>query len=382
MLMQLATLQIGGKSSQKKKSEGTYIVKSCVPPHCDLPAHHQNTKMYQPISLLSFRGPILLKSPYFLMRGSAKPFAIVNESPFRNRMHPLHARTIARFQARQTKLNLYIVVSTATHKSNCVRDRIRRRLNEATRLALADFGYRLDGSPIHVQNRMKEGARMWMVGTLVYHPEYKVVSTPWEELMAEVKKGIEKFMILKERDAKTAEMEMEAMLEARDARRATDDGQRDPEASAVERISALKVRDEQERNARPGATGDRRGGMGNRRGGAGSGLQWRPPQGPHGRRGPSQYQQSTPQYQRERQPSYQRESQPPYQQQRQPSYRKAPTRQEKPQKSDATEYRKAPTRQAKPQKSDVTEMAPRQRDGPQVRRVGSTPSWMSRGGVV
>jgi hypothetical protein len=293
--------------------------------------------MQQPLTLLHFRGPFLLKSPFFQLRGSAKPFAVVNDVPFRNRMHPLHARTVARFRVRQTQLSLYVVVGLAIHKSNCVRDRIRRRITEATRLALADFGYRVDGSVLPVPNRMKEAGRRGMVGTLVYHPEYKVVSAPWEELMADVKKGVEKFMILKERDAKNAEREMEATMAARDARRASSE-ERVPLASAVERISELKARDEQVRSARSGPKA--RGLVGDRRGG-GDGLQSRPPQGPHGgdRRGSPQYQ-------------------------RHPSNRNPPTWQDR-------------------SRNNTTGMTPNQWDRQQVRR-DSTPSWMSRGrgGVV
>jgi len=338
--------------------------------------------MQQPLTLLHFRGPFLLKSPFFQLRGSAKPFAIVNELPFRNRLHPLHARTVARFNLRQTQLSLYIVVGLTIHKSNCVRDRIRRRISEATRLALAEFGYRVDGSVLPVPNRMKETGRRGMVGTLVYHPEYKVVSAPWEELMADVKKGVEKFMIMKEIDAKNAEREMEAMLKARDARRAFKEEEEAPLASAVAKISELKARDEQERN-RSGPKA--RGIVGDRRGG-GAGLQLRSPHGPHGGdwRGSPQYQQrqpsnkNAPTWQDKNAPKWQDKNAPKWQDKNAPTWQDKNTPKWQDKNAPKWQDKNAPTWQDR-SRNNATRVPPNQRDRPQ-----SAPSWMSRGrgGIV
>jgi hypothetical protein len=149
-------------------------------------------------TLWTFRGPVLLQTPLFTLRASARPFAIVAQQAFMNKLHPLHQRTTEKFLQRQTQLNIYTVVPLETSKHATVRDRIRRRLNEATRLGLVDLGYKADGTPIQKDGQGKDKEKL--LGTLCFYPTLPVVSVKWEELRENVNLGLKKFMALKERD--------------------------------------------------------------------------------------------------------------------------------------------------------------------------------------
>jgi len=147
------------------------------------------------MSVFHFRSTLLLDSTLFKLRGSTTPYAIASASVLHNPLHPLHARTVERYQQHLQQLNEYYVVPLSIHKSSCVRSRIRRRLNEASRLALSEYGYKLDGSPVNKMSGLPK-----ILGSLAYFPEYEVVSAPWEKLMGEVKEGITRFMEMREKE--------------------------------------------------------------------------------------------------------------------------------------------------------------------------------------
>ncbi|KAA8905504.1 hypothetical protein FN846DRAFT_890539 [Sphaerosporella brunnea] len=154
-------------------------------------------------TVFSFRGAILQQTTLFTLRASPRPFAIVSQQPFQSVMHPLHKRTRENFAARQTQLNIYMVVSVDVSKYATVRDRIRRRMNEATRLTLASHGYRPDGTPLPLPADKSSAPRLEkLLGTLCFYVTYSVVSVDWETLTKEVELGVKKFMVLKARERK------------------------------------------------------------------------------------------------------------------------------------------------------------------------------------
>lgn len=166
--------------------------------------------MSQPITISHFRGKNLLKTNHFLLRASATPFSLVtNLVPLKNEMHPLHRRAQLRHQSRLEQLNIYAIVNLSTHKSACVRDRIRRRLREATRLCLVDRGFKIDGSLIVGKSQapglVAHGPKQKLTGTLCYFPEYNVVGLDWDTLMEEVRNGVNKFFELKRLDVQEKE---------------------------------------------------------------------------------------------------------------------------------------------------------------------------------
>jgi hypothetical protein len=189
------------KPRQKKEKFACMSKESAFAPAHHHSLHHRLPRAATMTTLWTFRGPVLLQTTFFSLRASPRPFAIVAQQAFTNKMHPLHQRTTEKFLARQTQLNIYTVVPLETSKHATVRDRIRRRLHEATRLALVDRGYKADGSPI--QNKDKDGGEMWkekLLGTLCFYPTFSVVSADWEELRKNVDLGIKKFMELKAKD--------------------------------------------------------------------------------------------------------------------------------------------------------------------------------------
>lgn len=153
-------------------------------------------------NIFSFRSRLLVNSSLFTLRASPKTIVVSSDAALRNPQHPLHQRTVARSLQRQKELNQYYVVPLTVHKKSCVRSRIRRRIHEATRLAFAELGYRLDGMPLNDKDG-DESKRV--LGTLAYFPQYKAVSADWKALQDEVRRGVVGFMEMQREDREATE---------------------------------------------------------------------------------------------------------------------------------------------------------------------------------
>ncbi|KAF8544288.1 hypothetical protein BDD12DRAFT_801374 [Trichophaea hybrida] len=150
------------------------------------------------MSVFSFRSTLLLQHPLLTLRASTTPYAVASAPVLHNPLHPLHLRTVTRYQKHLKQLNQYFVVPLSIHKSYCVRSRIRRRLHEACRLSLVEHGYKLDGTPVRKEEEGVQG----LLGTIAFFPVYEVVSTPWDEIMGLMKEGVGRFVELAKQEGR------------------------------------------------------------------------------------------------------------------------------------------------------------------------------------
>jgi RNase P protein component len=154
--------------------------------------------MSQPTSW--FSGKIIWSTGLFTLRAMPRSFVMAAFPALSNKLHPLHKRTTDRYQERLNGLITYTIVPLTIHKSSCVRQRIKRRIKEATRVVLAESGWKMNGSVIQKEAGKEEKKRRpkeQLTGTLCYFPGYEVVSAPWDSLVKDVGHGIKRFLMEK-----------------------------------------------------------------------------------------------------------------------------------------------------------------------------------------
>jgi len=160
--------------------------------------HGPPASMSQPTAW--FSGKIIWSTGLFTLRAMPGSFVIAAFPALSNKLHPLHKRTTDRYQRRLDDLITYTIVPLTVHKSSCVRQRIKRRVREATRVVLAENGWKMNGSVIQKEageEEKKKRPKERLTGTLCYFPGYEVVSAPWDSLVKDVGDGIKRFLMEK-----------------------------------------------------------------------------------------------------------------------------------------------------------------------------------------
>ncbi|CCX13528.1 hypothetical protein FPQ18DRAFT_314234 [Pyronema domesticum] len=190
------------------------------------PPRHPHERMKPGTSIFVMKSGTSLETPLFKFKGSQFPFAVVNADVVDNPLHPLYKRTEQQYKEKINQLNIYCIIPLAVHKNASVRNRIRRRITEAARRVLGEYGWGIDGEPIDQKKKKKKevgeknggyertAERMVagiledsitatpdrkekLLGTMAFWPTYKAVSADWEELMKLVRQAVDKLLVLK-----------------------------------------------------------------------------------------------------------------------------------------------------------------------------------------
>ncbi|PUU82506.1 hypothetical protein B9Z19DRAFT_1120539 [Tuber borchii] len=132
----------------------------------------------------------------FILRQSLKPQALVNSRILANPMHPLHAQIYAKFHdpTLKDKLVINFTASKNVSKKAVVRNRARRRTREAVYQALRERGYGKEGEPLAGGGREKG-----VTGSLSWFPTFESVNAASEELRAEVRVAVDRWLEFRER---------------------------------------------------------------------------------------------------------------------------------------------------------------------------------------
>ncbi|KAL0639679.1 hypothetical protein Q9L58_001246 [Maublancomyces gigas] len=146
---------------------------------------------------MAFATKSLVSTKSFNLRYNFLPMVSLNASIARNVYHPLHAKTIERQKEEERPQLIIDIVSTIkrTSPKAVVRNRSKRRVREATYQVLKENGYGRDG-------KAENGGKKDLVGTLAFFTTTETVLTPWEELKAEVRYGVGKWIVLRQRGEK------------------------------------------------------------------------------------------------------------------------------------------------------------------------------------
>lgn len=140
----------------------------------------------------------LVSTKSFNLRYTFLPMVSLNASIARNVYHPLHAKTIERQKEEERPQLIIDIMATIkrTSPKAVVRNRSRRRVREATYQVLKENGYGKDG-------KAEDGGKKDLVGTLAFFTTTETVLTPWEELKAEVRYGVVKWIALRQSNSRT-----------------------------------------------------------------------------------------------------------------------------------------------------------------------------------
>ena len=111
-------------------------------------------------------------------------------------MHPLHAQIHAKFHdpTLKDKLVINFTASKTVSKKAVVRNRARRRTREAVYQALQERGYGKEGEPLAGGGREKG-----VTGSLTWFPTFESVNAASEELRAEVRVAVDRWLEFRER---------------------------------------------------------------------------------------------------------------------------------------------------------------------------------------
>ncbi|TGZ85430.1 hypothetical protein EX30DRAFT_23459 [Ascodesmis nigricans] len=112
--------------------------------------------------------------------------------------HPLFRRQQEKRERLKNTLIIHSIIPKSVAKHATVRNRCRRRLTEAARVALLAQGYDLHGKPIEAQSSKGEKQKS-LAGTLLFIPHIDVIIADWDEICGQVKRAVDHFVAIKKR---------------------------------------------------------------------------------------------------------------------------------------------------------------------------------------
>lgn len=139
----------------------------------------------------------LVASKSFNLKYAFRPVISLNPAIFKNIYHPLHEKVLEKLKEEERPQLIIDIVATIkrTSPKAVVRNRSKRRIREATHQVLKENGYQKDG-------KAEGGNKKDLVGTLAFFTTTETVLTPWMELMEEVRRGVIKWIALRQKESK------------------------------------------------------------------------------------------------------------------------------------------------------------------------------------
>lgn len=139
----------------------------------------------------------LVASKSFNLKYAFRPVISLNPSIFKNIYHPLHEKVLEKLKEEERPQLIIDIVATIkrTSPKAVVRNRSKRRIREATHQILKENGYQRDG-------RAEGADKKDLVGTLAFFTTAETVLTPWMELKEEVRRGVVKWIALRQKENK------------------------------------------------------------------------------------------------------------------------------------------------------------------------------------
>lgn len=139
----------------------------------------------------------LVASKSFNLKYAFRPVISLNPAIFKNIYHPLHEKVLEKLKEKERPQLIIDIVATIkrTSPKAVVRNRSKRRIREATHQVLKENGYQKDG-------KAEGGNKKDLVGTLAFFTTTETVLTPWMELKEEVRRGVVKWIVLRQKESK------------------------------------------------------------------------------------------------------------------------------------------------------------------------------------
>lgn len=115
---------------------------------------------------------------------------------FYDTTHPLYRRQREKEERQKDSLLIYMIMPKTLAKNATVRHRCKRRINEASRLALKEHGYTLHGRPIEskISDALDKTTKPGISGTILFLPGTIIINEKWDVLCQQVKTAIDKFV--------------------------------------------------------------------------------------------------------------------------------------------------------------------------------------------
>lgn len=138
----------------------------------------------------------LVASKSFNLKHAFRPVISLNPAISKNIYHPLHEKALERLKEEERPQLIIDIVATIkrTSPKAVVRNRSKRRIREATHQVLKENGYSKDG-------KAEDGNKKDLVGTLSFFTTIETVLTPWIELKEEVRRGVVKWIALRQKES-------------------------------------------------------------------------------------------------------------------------------------------------------------------------------------
>lgn len=138
----------------------------------------------------------LVASKSFNLKHAFRPVISLNPAISKNIYHPLHEKALERLKEEERPQLIIDIVATIkrTSPKAVVRNRSKRRIREATHQVLKENGYGKDG-------KAEDGNKKDLVGTLSFFTTIETVLTPWIELKEEVRRGVVKWIALRQKES-------------------------------------------------------------------------------------------------------------------------------------------------------------------------------------
>lgn len=138
----------------------------------------------------------LVASKSFNLKHAFRPVFSLNPAISKNIYHPLHEKALEKLKEEERPQLIIDIVATIkrTSPKAVVRNRSKRRIREATHQVLKENGYSKDG-------KAEDGNKKDLVGTLSFFTTIETVLTPWIELKEEVRRGVVKWIALRQKES-------------------------------------------------------------------------------------------------------------------------------------------------------------------------------------